>query len=244
MGDLQAVLPALASLIALQKLDSAAQAARDRIDEFPAAELALADAIAAAEAVVETARTKVAENHDARLSLEKDVAEVDTRLARFEDHKAAVKTNQAFTALLHEIETAKSEKDRVEEQILVLMEEGDALAAGLKRDESSLGATTRDADAAGTAMADERTELDAEIVRLTGARKGEVGDVEGTVLARYDRLVSQRRGVAVARIVGETCSACQMRLRPHVEQMIRRNEEIIQCESCQRILFYEPPADA
>ena len=53
----------------------------------------------------------------ARRALEKDVAVVDARLSKFEDHKAAVKTNQEYTALLHEIATAKSEKDAVEEHL-------------------------------------------------------------------------------------------------------------------------------
>ena len=238
------MLPALASLIALQKLDSAAATALTRIEEFPAVEQALAEAIAEAETAVETAKAQLAANHDARRALEKDVAGVDTRLARFEDHKAAVKTNHEFTALLHEIETAKAEKDAIEEKILVLMEEDDGQSAEVTEREAARTKAERDADAARAQLAEEQTTLEAELIRLTGARKGELADVDTTVLARYDQLMDQRKGIAVAEIIGETCAACQMRLRPHVVQMIRRNDEIVQCESCQRILHYEPPADA
>ena len=238
------MLPALASLIALQKLDSAAATALTRIEEFPAVEQALAEAIAEAETAVETAKAQLAANHDARRALEKDVAGVDTRLARFEDHKAAVKTNHEFTALLHEIETAKAEKDAIEEKILVLMEEDDGQSAEVTEREAARTKAERGADAARAQLAEEQTTLEAELIRLTGARKGELADVDTTVLARYDQLMDQRKGIAVAQILGETCAACQMRLRPHVVQMIRRNDEIVQCESCQRILHYEPPADA
>jgi predicted nucleic acid-binding Zn-ribbon protein len=241
---LQAVLPALASLIALQKLDSAAEAARTRIAELPAAEESIAATLAASAAAIKTAKTKLAANQESRRSLEKDVAGVDARLARFEDHKAAVKTNHEYTALLHEIETAKTEKDQVEERILILMEEGDELAADVTTQEAALADATREGDATRAALADERKQLEEELERLAGSRKGELGDVDAAVLARYDRLLQQRKGIAVARITGDTCSACHVRLRPHFEQMIRRNDQIIQCESCQRILYYDPPADA
>jgi predicted nucleic acid-binding Zn-ribbon protein len=42
-------------------------------------------------------------------------------------------------------------------------------------------------------------------------------------------------------MVGETCTACHVRLRPHVAQMVRRNDGIVPCDSCQRILYFESP---
>jgi predicted nucleic acid-binding Zn-ribbon protein len=40
------------------------------------------------------------------------------------------------------------------------------------------------------------------------------------------------------------CSACHVRLRPQVFQEVRRNDQIIQCASCNRILYYVPPRRA
>ena len=37
------------------------------------------------------------------------------------------------------------------------------------------------------------------------------------------------------------CSVCPVRLRPHVFQQIRQNDSIIQCDSCQRVLYWIPP---
>jgi predicted nucleic acid-binding Zn-ribbon protein len=41
----------------------------------------------------------------------------------------------------------------------------------------------------------------------------------------------------------ETCTACHVRLRPAVAQQIRRNAEIVQCDSCQRILYFVAPPE-
>ena len=231
----------LASLIALQQLDTAADTARKRLAELPAAEKAIDDALAAATAALDGVKGRLQENQQARRALEKDVAAVDTRLARFDDHKAAVKTNQEYTALLHEIATARQEKDGLEEKILVLMEGADALTAELKSDERILADKKREGDKSKAALGDERKTLEAELSRLGHERTGEARAVPAPLLARYEQLLKQRRGLGVARMSGELCTACHVRLRPHIAQVVRRNDEIVQCESCQRILYYVEP---
>ncbi|HKV99141.1 MAG TPA: hypothetical protein VJN96_04915 [Vicinamibacterales bacterium] len=235
------MLPALATLIALQQLDTAADAARKRLNELPGAEQALASQLSAAAAAVEAAKTRLTANQTARRALEKDVAGVDTRLARFDDHKAAVKTNQEYTALLHEIATAKAEKDGIEEKILGLMEEADAIASDQKTAEAALAQTRKDVDQARAAMTKERATREDELARLTHDRELEAKGLDKALLARYEQLLKQRRGIAVAEMTGEMCAACHVRQRPHIAQLIRQNVQILQCESCQRILYFKAP---
>lgn len=236
------MLPSLTALIALQSTDSAAEAARRRLAEIPKAEQEVDAKIAAATRDVEAAKARLLESHSARRALEKDVAAVDARLARFDEHKAAVKTNQEYTALLHEISTAKTDKDAIEERILILMEEADGLSAAVKSAEGALAETKREGATARAGLAAERSTFDAEVRTLDALRAEQRAGVEKRALAIYDQLLKGRRGVAVARMEGEICLACHVRLRPHFTQSIRRNDEIVQCESCQRILYYEPPA--
>jgi predicted nucleic acid-binding Zn-ribbon protein len=236
------MLPALTALIALQSIDSAAEASRKRLAEMPEAERQLDATIAAASAEVDAAKSRVQESHAARRALEKDVAGVDSRLSRFEEHKAAVKTNQEYTALLHEISTARTEKDGVEERILVLMEEADALGTQQASAEAALTEARRDSEAARKKLGAERTTLEAELARLDEQRQAQRPHADARALALYDQLLKGRRGLAVARVEGEICGACHVRLRPHFIQVVRRNDQIVQCESCQRILYAETPA--
>jgi predicted nucleic acid-binding Zn-ribbon protein len=233
--------PVLASLVALQSLDSAADTARKRLAELPASERAIEQQLSAARETVESVKAKQQENRQAHRTLEKDVALVDTRLARFDDHKAAVKTNQEYTALLHEIATAKAEKDAIEERILILMDAADGLAAELQAAEAALAETARQGGEARAGLVAERDTLEAELARLAAERTRSIAGVPAAIQAKYEQLIKQRRGIAVAAMNGETCSACHVRLRPHVTQVVRRNEEIVQCESCQRILYYPAP---
>jgi predicted nucleic acid-binding Zn-ribbon protein len=238
------MIPQLASLIALQQLDTLAEAARRRLGEIPSAEQSFDARVTAAVQELDATKARSAANQHARRELEKQVAMVDSRLSRFEDHKAAVKTNQEFTALLHEIATAKGEKDSIEEQILVLLEEADGITADVKAAERGLADARRDAESGRAGLNAERQTLDAELARLNAERGREMVAVEKTVLARYEQLLKQRRMIAVAPIAGELCTACHVRLRPAVAQQVRRNEDIVTCDSCQRILYFVPKEPA
>jgi uncharacterized protein len=235
------VSPALTALTALQALDSAADAARKRIAELPVAEQAISTHLAASKAAGDAVKVRIQQNADARRALEKDIAGVDTRLARFDDHKASVKTNQEYTALLHEISTAKGEKDAIEERLLILMDEADGLARELKASDAAFKEEQTKSQAALAALAEERRGLESDVARLAKERTRAAADVDGRTLALYEQLLKGRRGVAMARIEGELCSVCHVRQRPHVLQQVRRNDAIVQCESCQRIMYAAVP---
>lgn len=234
--------PELTALMALQALDAASETLRKRLAELPGAEQAIVAALAAASAAVEAVKARIHDNAQSRRALEKEVAVVDTRLARFDEHKAAVKTNVEYTALLHEIATAKSEKDAVEDRLLVLMEEADELAAELKSAERALAREQANAEQTRAALHTERESIDGEFARLAGKRPDAAAAADPKALALYDQLYKARRGVALAQMNGDICGACHVRLRPHVAQMVRRNDTIVQCDSCQRILYFVPPA--
>jgi uncharacterized protein len=235
------MIESLASLIALQALDTAADAARKKISEVPAAERALDASLASAKAAVDEAKSKVNDNATARRALEKDVATVDARMAKFEEHKAAVKTNQEYQALNHEIEVAQASKSTLEDQIIALMDEGDTLTAALKAAEAAFADEKEKAEASRAALHADKAAQEAEITRLSGERKTATASIPAALLAKYDQIARIRKGLAVTAMKAGHCTACNVRLRPHVEQQVRHNETILTCDSCQRILYFVPP---
>lgn len=237
------MLDALSSLIALQALDSAADAARKRINEIPAAERALDAAVAAAQSAVDAAKATAKTNADARRALEKEAAAIDGRMAKFEDHKAAVKTNQEFQALNHEIEVALASKSALEDRIIALMDEADTLDTTLKDAETALAERRRDQDAGKKDLQIDRAAQEAELTRLSAARVSAAAAVPAAIQAKYEQLLRGRKGVAVAAMVNGLCTACHVVLRPNVEQQVRKSDTIVTCDSCQRILYFvAPPA--
>jgi hypothetical protein len=191
--------------------------------------------------VVDDARGKLNDNGTARKALEKDVAIIDGRMAKFEDHKAAVKTNQEFQALNHEIEMAQTGKSTLEDQIIALMDEADQLAATLKTAEGALAEQKKSAAKERAGLHADRTIQEAELTRLAAERSAAIPAIPAAVLTKYDQIAKNRKGIAVAAMIAGHCTACHVRLRPHVEQQVRRNDSIVACDSCQRILYYVPP---
>ena len=238
------MLLALTVLIELQALDSALEAARKRLADFPAAEKSSTQQVAAATAALNAAKAVLSDSAAARKLVEKDVAGVDSRMARFEEHKAAVKTNEQFHALQHEMEMGKAEKGELEERILVIMMEADELTTKVKEAEAVLATANKALAAMQAEHAQERGVLEADIARLLAERATKTPGVDKTALAKYELLLKGRRGVAISAMVDGRCTACHMGLRPAVQAQVKKNGAFNTCESCQRLLYFVPPPPA
>ena len=92
-------------------------------------------------------------------------------------------------------------------------------------------------------QARERTAGDQkELEQLQADRKRIGSQMSPKVMASYERVRKLRRGIAVAEAVDGRCSQCQMSLRLQFFQDLKRDEQVMYCESCSRILYYNPPA--
>jgi predicted nucleic acid-binding Zn-ribbon protein len=204
-------------LIRLQQTDTFIDNARGRISDHPALIEGLDSRLAAATAGLESAGARVAENQAARRSAEKDLAMIQARLSKFKGQLMEVKTNKEYTAMLKEIEAAQHEVGQLEDKILERMLEADDLAATQKAAEKL------------------QRELDEALARRTQLAV----ETSPAVLGTYET-VRSRRGSAVVEVRAGYCSACHVRLRPQFVNELRRGETVVQCESCQRILFIPP----
>lgn len=227
-------------LIALQKLDSQVHSAEHTLAAEPDHLLALDEKLEAARQLVAAAKAHLAQNQTTRRELEKGAALHQGRLSKFRDQGMAVKTNQEFQAIQHEIAFAQTEIKTIEDKELELMIEADELSATLKRAEAALVAEQKSVDAEKKVLAAEQAEMQALVARLGSERAGMVSALDPGVLATFEKVSKRRNGVAVAAARDGVCTICHVRLRPQIYNTVLRNEQIIQCDSCQRILFHVP----
>jgi uncharacterized protein len=236
--------PALEHLIRLQQLETDAGERKRHLADLPA-KVAEADAaVAAAKAVREAAAARAAENQAARRAADRELGIQQARLTKFKDQLMEVKTNKEYTAMQHEIATAEAGVGTFEDQILTLMMDADEIAAALKAADAALASEEVRAKGIRSQVDAERVRLEAEITGLAATRE----TVEGHIPAEFVRLfkdnAAKRKGVAVSPIRDGHCQACQVRLRPQFIMEARRGDEIVQCESCKRILYVPPAAPA
>jgi uncharacterized protein len=230
----------LQHLIHLQDLDLRAERDRRRVADIPAAQAALEARIAERTAALDAVKQRIAASQAARRDIERDLAAVQGRLSKFKNQLMEVKTNKEYQAMQKEISVAEEEVSNQETRLLERMEEADALAAELKTAEAALKSEQAE-------VARERTTLDAErdgagrdLEKALAERAALVGQLSKDVLAIYDRVAHGRKGIALAEAKDGLCSVCHVRLRPQVFNEVRRNDSIIQCDSCTRILYFVP----
>ena len=236
--------PDLTRLIRLQQLESAAEDARRKIAEHPARIQALDARLLSARDVVADIKARLATAAEKRRAEEKEVAGVQTRLAKYKDQLLEVKTNREYTAMLHEIDAAQNDIRAREDRILEVMMESDELNAGIKKSEAELKTAEKEVAAERAVLETEQAGLQAEIDRTTAEREKLVAGIDRHVLAIFETTARGRKGVAVAEAKDGLCTICHVRLRPQVFNEVRKNESIIQCDSCRRILYFAGSTEA
>jgi hypothetical protein len=235
--------PDLQRLLKLQQLETTIEEARRTIAAHPQ-RLEDADArLNEATQTVEAAKHRVKESQEARRVFEKDASVFQGRLSKFKDQLSEVKTNREYQAMQKEIEDAQSHLSAIEEKILERMMETDELVVEVKQAELALAAQQKDIDAEKRSLNEELTEKQATLERALSERTHIVAAMDSHLLALFEQVAKVRKGVALCTATRDgLCSVCHVRLRPQVFQEVRRNDTIIQCDSCKRILYYAAPS--
>jgi predicted nucleic acid-binding Zn-ribbon protein len=90
----------------------------------------------------------------------------------------------------------------------------------------------------------QRTAADQSQLReLLDARQKVVAELNPQLHRNYERLRKSRKGIAVAEAIEGRCSACHLSMRLQFFQDLRRGDQVMYCESCGRILYYNPPVE-
>jgi hypothetical protein len=235
------MLPDLKLLIQLQELDSTGERLRRRMADIPAAQAALDSRLAELTAAVAGVKERIAASQATRRDIEKDLAAVQTRLSKYKDQLMEVKTNKEYHAMQTEITTAEAVVRREEDRLLEQMEEAETLAAELKTSEAALKSGETDLVRSRQQMDADRTAAEQGLEKADVERAQIAASVSPGALALFERVSKHRKGLAMSEARDGLCTQCHVRLRPQVYNELRRNESVMQCESCSRILYFVAP---
>jgi predicted nucleic acid-binding Zn-ribbon protein len=232
--------PDLQHLIHLQELDLAAERYRRRIADIPELQAGLDARLAVKTAVLEAVKARIAASQAARRDIERDLAAVQARLSKFKNQLMEVKTNKEYQAMQKEMSVAEHEISDQETRLLERMEEADALALELKGAEAGLKTEQAEVARERQALEQEKSGAGTALERTMAERTQVAAQVSRDALAVFERVAHGRKGIAVAEARDGLCTVCHVRLRPQVFNDVRRNDAVIQCESCTRILYFVP----
>ena len=231
--------PDLERIIHLQQLEDIAEQARRTLADEPLRQQALADMLAAAQASLDNERARLAGNQAVRREIEKELAMQQGRLSKFKGQLMEVKTNREYQAMQKEIETAQHEIQKQEDLLLERMLEFDEITRQVKNAEGAFARDTAEVEAQRKTLAAQLAEAGAALAKTAADRDALAPQISAPVMAMFERVLKYRKISAVVAIKDGRCGSCQVRLRPQTVNELRKNEIIFQCESCQRILYYE-----
>jgi predicted nucleic acid-binding Zn-ribbon protein len=227
----------LKQLIRLQTIDLSIQELRSRIDKFPTISKALDEKLKSAQTGLETAKERIKNNQGNRKKMETEISSIEGKISKYRDQMMAVKTNEEYRALQHEIEHAQSGIRKIEDDILNLMMEAETGQIDIKTAEIRLKEDQSKVHEERRSLEDENKRDLSALESYLKERKEIQNSVSSDLVSRYDRVRKHRGGIGVAAARNEVCEICQVRIRPQVFQEIRKNDQIIACDACQRILY-------
>jgi len=233
----------LQDLLDLQSVDSRIAEVEARLATFPKKIVEIDARVAAAKADLEKSKTAQVTTIRDRKKYELDVEQWKERVRKYRDQTSQVKTNEAYKALQHEVQTAEEEIAKAEDRLLEQMVASEEYDRRVKASEKLLKEVEAVASSQHAKIDTEKQQAEKELAALEAERDQVKVAIPENLLDHYDRISRKHRHVVLAEVRDEKCSACGMRIRPHVFQEMRRagSQEMFHCETCTRILYYIEP---
>ena len=236
------MLPDVQNLIELQKADREISRLNDEVAALPKRVAAIEQKLAGTKAGLESAKAAVKADEGARRKYEAAIHDLQQKISKYRDQSLDVKTNEQYKALLHEIQFAEQEIRGNEDKILELMVNAEVREKEVKAAEAELKAEAAEIEKEKVEARQRTAEDEKQLAEWNAKRDAARSGVNPDLLRQYDR-VAKYRGTGLSEVRDQKCLACQVILRPQTYNEVRAATQVLACDSCQRILYYDPSHD-
>ena len=226
-------------LVELQQLDTQIFKLEDDLETIPLKLKEMEDRFKDKSANLKSLEEGVKLLQVKRKEKEGDLQAKEAAVKKFQSQMYQVKTNKEYTAFQDEISRAKADGSLIEEDILKIFDlvdiENKKIAQEkdfLKKEEVTLGEDKKK-------FGEDVVRAKAELETLNVQRSALAAKVDPAVLPKYERLVSSKSGLAVVRVVGDSCQGCFRVMPAQVINEIQMHNALVFCENCARILYIE-----
>jgi len=232
------MLEAIEKLLMLQDRDRKIRRVQQELDHIGPERETLRAKAAAAQTQLDAAKNRVKQIETERKRLELDVEEKKSQIERYANQQLQTRKNEEYRALAHEIEMCKEAIIKIEDQEIVLMEQGEAVQKEITRATQETSETKKLVENQTAQLSQREENLKKELAELQQGRAELAVAVDEAARARYERLLKSRGENVVVGVHHGVCGGCHMKLPAQVLVSCRSQQEIVTCINCGRILYY------
>jgi predicted nucleic acid-binding Zn-ribbon protein len=229
----------LQQLVALQNLDTSIRKLQAELEAIPERRAEIETEFDQRAFEIRALENSRDEARHTRARLEVEVSEQRMRAERAERNLMSSKKPDEYTAAIREADAARKQISALETQILEQMEALETAEASLKERADEIASLNSDREARLRTFDEDTHQQGEKLVSHRADRERLINGLPKQMGALYMRISARiRDGVAVAEARNGACMACFMALRPQAMAQVRRGEEVVTCDNCNRILYY------
>lgn len=231
----------LQQLVALQNLDTSIRRLEAELEAIPERRAVIEKDFDQRASQIKALENRRDEARHTRMRLENEIAEQRTRAERADRNLMSSRKQDEYTAAIREADAARKQISALESQVLEQMEIFEQSEGALAERADEIKTLNSDRESQLKAF-DKETELQTEKLAADRAERERVfSSLPKPMSSLYTRISARIRDrVAVAEARNGACMACFMSLRPQAMAEVRRGEEVVTCDNCNRILYYAP----
>src|SRR6185503_9067486 len=151
-----------------------------------------------------------------------------------------IKNIKELQALQREIEQMRESNGDLEEELIKIMQDIDALKTQMQNKESEMAAMREEWQNKQRELETQISGIDQSVSAAASRRQTIASQVTGDLISRDELIFSRRGGMAVVEVAAGICQGCYMNIPPQLSNEISRSDKVHLCTRCQRILYIKP----
>ena len=170
---------------------------------------------------------------------EGNLQQKEEQIKKLQGQLYTLKTNKEYSTMLSEIGGIKADNSLTEEDIIKFMDEIELVKKKILEEKGLFKTEELKAQKEKENIKLKAAEIETKLSGLNEKRNAVIPNIEKQVLSRYEKILKNKDGLAMARIEESSCGGCHMNLPPQVISDVKLREDIVICGSCLRMLYIE-----
>jgi uncharacterized protein len=227
-------------LAELQRLDTEIRKITAWVEKVPERLTELDDELTQRQQSLEAEEGNLNELKKRYRAYESDVQTNLSRIGKSNERLSAVKTNKEYQSTLKEIDDVKVINSKLEDEMLLILDNMDREADALGRKKKELAEMAETIASERTRLAQEADLAHNQLAGLQAEFEKTAPKIDAELLEIYQRVKSlQANGLGIAAVRDAVCQGCHLNIPPQMYNELQRGDRLKTCPNCERIIYWE-----